>query len=671
MSSSLFGNLTDAQTDAIAAAGLERLIGRRSGFSRRTVALSTSFIQNSEESFFSQGVGWVAGVQELPPDSKESTRSRGGPWYGDTNSYYMDLGIDLEGLPAGWAPSAPGVADYWYATRSGAGGIITATASLVDDGDTLTYHRLDLHHQVVLTTVSAVWGGAGVPAVGSPFSVTAATKREAGAYKAIGVVFASSAGSTTFVIHNGGTLADGDTIAAAGGTFTINTGGGDVIGSPNVRVPGQEVTWAGATTGTFTIGDKVTAPSGHAAIVTRYDSGAKTLWLTPMSSGEFVVGEVLTNASQTGASAALTVATWDTIVATNAGVYNRSITLGPLAVFKEGTWGTLRTWNDPARPTVLPQELGHSWPLGAVGPQFADRRYMRIQLSSALHGWLVGQHIRQQEDPVGGFGQADGKIVAVAGDTLDIVPIAGALTLGGFMSGGTVENIRVPGPTYTILPTLTGWPRNFWPGVAADQGVCAWRRGIPIPAGHLGRRGGALLITLAGRYTSVLPAGETNILELIIGYDIKYASEFGGLKEIPTNQRLGWRIEVPAAANGIFWAQIECRAVHPQTQIWSGRILMSPSVFGEFVDYPAVVGSVDKPLLPIYRAFTAGARPPRPEERDCNLSVMLRCDGTAGGGVHPPQAFGTVGVATTAQLPSPTRLMMAVFHAHAEAIEAN
>lgn len=210
MSSSLFGNLTDAQTDAIAAAGLERLIGRRSGFSRRTVALSTSFIQNSEESFFSQGVGWVAGVQELPPDSKESTRSRGGPWYGDTNSYYMDLGIDLEGLPAGWAPSAPGVADYWYATRSGAGGIITATASLVDDGDTLTYHRLDLHHQVVLTTVSAVWGGAGVPAVGSPFSVTAATKREAGAYKAIGVVFASSAGSTTFVIHNGGTLADGD-----------------------------------------------------------------------------------------------------------------------------------------------------------------------------------------------------------------------------------------------------------------------------------------------------------------------------------------------------------------------------------------------------------------------------------------------------------------------------
>jgi hypothetical protein len=591
---------------------------------------------------FGPTTSWFAGDQPSPPTTGYSTYS--GDRTDEENDYYARLLIEFPSLA--WAPSEPDNTRTFYCTQTLAGGIITASDAANDKVTVELYHRVRI-------TYNGAWAP-GNPAVGDRVAATANALREVGVYYAEGVVVAHDTVGLTIdiLITNGASFADGDVLTSGANSYTIDVAGaGDTIGAPATSVPGQNLTWAVAESGSFLLGDKIQGVLGAVTvtgIVTAFSGSANTMSVVPAAAQAFGAGMAITNLSRTGSISSLASATWDQLVAFDGVSYATTLQLADGVTISELTNGSVKIWNDPARPTITPAELGQHWPIALLmGPSQQDRTEQLVEWTVASPaGWLPGHVVTGVDDQ----GTVTCKIKSYDGGLKEmvIVPQDFALHLGGaFRVGMVVTNASVGG---SLTVTATSYTRSYWPSGHKGIGASGWRRCFPTRKGMLGRRGGSVVVEAVGKINSTDPGGETNVLEIIVVANWRYAAEFGGLREVPQNKRLGWRIEVPPtlAQGGFFHLSIEGRGVHTLAQMWSGRIVIVEQPITEFADY-TVTPLVDKPLLPIYRSFVGGAQPYQPEAQDCNFAVCVRCDGTAGGGVGPPQPFATVGASTILQ----------------------
>lgn len=665
-------HLSRAEQDAIASAPLmAELLGPiRSGRSTKLIAQKTSFIAPND--------GWMAGKTVRPPTSEFSTL---GGDNDDKNDYYTRLEWHYRISDAhAWIPD---VGDYCYCTQTKAAFLCTVDG-VYDPTDT------DAHYQnwtilpvVRVLTPNASWS-AGLPAVGSLITV-ASTNRAAGAPQMTGFVVDTSnpvISSVTYdeviiAITNGVNICEADELTNGTTVYTIDIAGGDLVSEPYALFPGQKLSWSGSETTPWALGNLVSGSvSGSGGICTAYNNNANWLNVLPDNNEEFVVGDVVTNLNSLSVTAALTAAAWDTIVdratPANTLVLSKAKLSDDKRKIIERTLGSILIPDRLDKPTVRACGMGMHWPFQSVGAMTQERSEQQITVSAGT--WNVNDLVSATD----GDTTVYGKLSAVAGTTLTIVPIASLVRMSKFEVGYDISNDTAPTAPATISTHIWGTSvnsYNYLPAARETIGVNEWRRFIHLAPGMMGRRGGGVKLLFHGSIRSV-PGADTNYLDILLIPDWQYPNsitnsardtgEHGGLRGLPSSRIIGWRIPIPATVSqsGLFSLEIVGVPVHPQTQMWSGSIIISSTVNTEFVD-SAAVPIVDKRLEPIYRSFVSSTH--TPETEDYDLAFLFKVDGTAG--ATPAQPYNAVGRSTIPQ--DGSRIWCKILQGRAEYMEAD
>lgn len=448
----------------------------------------------------------------------------------------------------------------------------------------------------------------------------------------------------------------------------------DTIGNPTCTCVGQVLVSSVAATGSWTPGDRIGGTTGVASYppvapvsvmgtLVEYVTATKTATIVPDTGQEFFALMNLVNLSSggiiTNSPGAITSATWDTITSGA-----NSIALAKGVAIMEDTFGSLAIPNDPKKPTVRPAEMGQHWPTGSPGAeqQFRTEAFL---IGTQVGSWNIGDAFTA----VDATGTTTGIVSLIPSGTAVVgVPPAGSLSFsGGFRAGMVVTNNTTGG---SIVLTAANWgnagvnygwmPASFRKTNSTiargddytdtGSGINDWRRFVALRKGMLGRRGGSVICRFIGQIKSTLPASESNLLEVIVIPDWRYASEFGGLRVIPADRKLGWQIPIPATVSqgGIFVLEFMVTGIHNLTQVWRGHFLLSTTINTVSIPYTqAPLVSMD--LETIYRSWIGSNPAHQPELQDYNLGVNFRVDGTNGAGLVAPQPFGTVGASTIPQ----------------------
>lgn len=666
-------HLSRAEQDAIASAPLmAELLGPiRSGRSTKLIAQKTAFITPND--------GWMAGNTVRPPTSEFSTF---GGDNDDKNDYYTRLEWHYRVSDAhAWVPD---VGDYCYCTQTKAAFLCTVDG-VYDTTDTdARYQNWTILPIVRVQDIVGNWAP-GVPAVGALITVSS-TNRAAGAPRATGfVVDNGTSGELLIALTNGITFCDGDVLTDGVNSYTLNFGGGDLVGDPYCLFPGQKLSWAGTETTPWALGDLVGGSvSGAGGICTGYLNSGNWLNVLPDSNEEFVVGDVVTNltdgfngpTSAASVTPALSAVAWDTIVdratPANTLVLSKAKLSDDKRKIIERTLGSIAIPNRIDKPTIRACGMGMHWPFASVGAMTQERSEQQITVTGGV--WNIGDEVSATD----GDTTVYGKLSAVAGTTLTIVPRPVLVRMSKFDVGYAISNDTAPTVPATVSTHVWGTPTNpynYLPAARELVGVNEWRRFIHMAAAMMGRRGGGVKLLFHGTVRSV-PGGDTNYLDILLIADWQYSNsitnnsrdtgEHGGLRGLPSNRIIGWRIPIPATVSqsGLFTLEIVGVPVHPQTQMWSGRIVVTSTVNTEFVD-SAVTPIVDKRLEPIYRSFVGSTH--SPEIEDYDLSFLFRVDGTSG--ATPAQPYNSVGRSTIPQ--DGSRIWCKILQARAEYMEAD
>lgn len=672
--------MTRAEQDAIAGAPIiAGLSGpRRSGRGIRSLGQKTSFIEPYR--------GWTAGHTKRPPVDEFSTQ--GGSGQDEKNDYYTRLYFYYKTSDAlAWVPV---VGSFHYCTQSLCVFKVTEDTTYINgDADS---RRQTWTVMPLVRYQNAVAFAPGNPVVGASITVSSNALRQAGVYTATGMVVESSATEVTIGLTNGATLANGDVVTDGTNSRTVDTSV-DTVNAPYCTFPGQKLTWTGAESGTFGLGDRVQNQAGVQGTLIYYSNPSNFIIVLPDLGTQFAIGDVITNLSSGATTQALTAAVWDTVTnGVGTLVLSTAVHADEYHGIVEKTNGSLAVPNDPAKPTVRASELGMHWPLQSVGAMQLDRReaIANCTVSGGAFAYLDQVEVSDGETTL--TCTVLDNPVSLPGN-LTLGPATGANKIGGqpdltLVGPFTLNNLTQVGTgnftSWTWYSVATG-ASGHWPAGREDTGISEWRRFIPMRAGMMGRRGGGIRIEGYGLIKSVPGASQTNYLDLIFIPYWKYptritaaardSGERGGLRAMPSNRFVGWRIPIPATtgAGGVFWFEVIARPFHPQTQLWTGRFYCSDEVIGESVDLGVEVPLVDKQLIPIYRSFTgatANDSPHTPEYQDYNIGFCFRCEGTYfdGGTERPGQPFGSVGASTIPQ--DGTRIYCQILGCKAEYLEA-